>query len=104
MLKDISNPNAAINPDAIGSVITLKTEESVTGTRLSETADELEIAQVGGKVAKLKKSQILKTEPMSISLMPEGLDKALTPEELRDLMTYLLIDPPTKKSATTTTK
>lgn len=104
VLKDISNPNAAINPDAVGYVITLKTEESVTGTRFSETAEELEIAQVGGRVTKLKKSQILKTEPMSISMMPEGLDKALTPEELRDLMTYLLIDPPAKKAATTNTK
>ena len=29
-------------------------------------------------------------EPLTASLMPAGLDKVLTPEELRDLMTYLL--------------
>jgi hypothetical protein len=33
-------------------------------------------------------------EPMTISLMPEGIDKALTPAELRDLMTYLLTEQP----------
>ena len=27
-----------------------------------------------------------------IGIMPEGLDKALTPAELRDLMTYLLTE------------
>ncbi len=41
---------------------------------------------------------------MSISLMPGGLDKALTSEELRDLMTYLLVESPTKTATTTPTK
>ena len=45
-------------------------------------------------VAKLTKSDITKTEPMTISLMPAGLDKTLTPEELRDLMTFLLKEKP----------
>ena len=104
VLKDITEPNSTINPDAVGYIVTLKNEESITGTRLSETVDELEIAQVGGAVAKLKKSQILKTEPMTISLMPEGLDKVLTTAELRDLMTYLLTEAATVKAATTNTK
>ena len=34
---------------------------------------------------------------MKTSLMPAGLDKALTAEELRDLMTYLLLEAPPKK-------
>ncbi|MBC8094763.1 MAG: c-type cytochrome, partial [Akkermansiaceae bacterium] len=104
VLKDIAEPNASINPDAVGYVVTLKNEESITGTRLSETADELEIAQVGGTVTKLKKSQIIETEPMSISLMPEGLDKALTAVELRDLMTYLLTEATSKKPASPSAK
>jgi hypothetical protein len=32
---------------------------------------------------------------MTISLMPAGIDKLLTPSELRDLMAYLLTEPPT---------
>jgi putative heme-binding domain-containing protein len=59
---------------------------------VAETADELQIAQPGGVVSKLKKSDLARTEPMTMSLMPAGLDKALTPEELRDLMTYLLTE------------
>lgn len=54
---------------------------------------KLQIAQPGGAVAKLKKSAIIKTEPMTVSLMPPGLDKALTADELRDLMTYFLTEP-----------
>ena len=65
----------------------------VIGTRLAETAEELQIAQPGGAVAKIRKSNIKSIEPMSVSLMPVGLDKTLTAEELRDLMTYLLTEP-----------
>lgn len=90
LLKNITDPNASINPDAVGYTVTHKDGSIVIGTRLGETADELQIAQPGGAIAKLKKADIAKTEPMTVSLMPAGLDKALTPQELRDLMTYLL--------------
>jgi putative heme-binding domain-containing protein len=93
VLKDIVEPSATINPDAVGYVVTLKDGTAIVGTRLAENADELQIAQPGGAVAKLKKSAIAKTEPMSVSLMPAGIEKALTPEELRDLMAYLLTEP-----------
>lgn len=93
VLKDIADPNSMINPDAVGYTVTLKDGSAIIGTRLAETDTELQIAQPGGAVAKLKKVEISKTEPMTVSLMPPGLDKALTAEELRDLMTYLLTEP-----------
>ncbi len=100
VLKDIVEPSATINPDGVGYVVTLKDGGEVTGTRLGETQTELHIAQAGGKVAKLAKNFITKTEPMKISLMPSEIDKNLTKEELRDLMTYLLLEfpPATPKS------
>lgn len=94
VLKDIAEPSAAIHPDAVGYVVTMNDGLLVTGTRLAETGAELHIAQPGGAVAKLKKSDISKTDPMTVSLMPAGLEKTLTPEELRDLMTYLLLPAP----------
>ena len=92
VLKDIIDPNATINPDAIGYVVKLNDGEEITGTRLGETATELHIAQPGGRVAKLQKTSINKIEPMAVSLMPSALEKGLTPDELRDLMTFLLRD------------
>jgi len=97
VLKDIADPNAAINPDAVGYIVTRKDGTAVTGTRIAETAEEIQIAQPGGVIAKLKKADIATTEPMKTSLMPAGLDKALSAEELRDLMTYLLLEAPPKK-------
>ncbi|MBL9117092.1 MAG: c-type cytochrome [Verrucomicrobiaceae bacterium] len=94
VLQDIVKPNAVINPDAIGYVVTKTKNEVVTGTRTGENQDELIISQPGGQSTKIKKPQILKVEPMKLSLMPEGLDKILTSTELRDLLTFLLTEPP----------
>ena len=92
LLRNIAVPNASINPDAVGYIVTLKDGAVVVGTRVGETEAELQIAQPGGAVAKLKKADIAGTEPMTVSLMPEGLLKALNMEERRDLMTYLLLE------------
>ena len=100
VLKDIADPNATINPDAVGYTVTLGDGTTAIGTRLAETPEELQIAQPGGAVARIKKSEIKTVEPMSVSLMPTGLDKALTKEELRDLMTYLLTEPGAPASGT----
>ncbi len=96
VLKDIEDPSATINPDAVGYIITLREGTAVIGTRVGETADELQIAQPGGVIATLKKSTIAKTEPMPASLMPAGLFQALTPTERKDLMTFLLSTPANK--------
>jgi putative heme-binding domain-containing protein len=90
VLKDIMEPSAAINPDAIGYTVTRKDGTAVTGTRVGETEKVLKIAQPGGVVVEIAKDVVVKSEPLTASLMPAGLDKVLTPEELRDLMTYLL--------------
>jgi putative heme-binding domain-containing protein len=90
VLRDIVDPSAVINPDAIGYTVTQTNGQVVVGTRVGETEEELHLAQPTGPVAKLKKSTITKTEALPASLMPAGLDKILSPAELRDLMTYLL--------------
>ena len=94
VLKDIMEPSAAINPDAIGYTVTRKDGTAVTGTRVGETEKVLKIAQPGGVVVEIAKETVVKSEPLTASLMPAGLDKVLTPEELRDLMTYLLMPAP----------
>lgn len=93
VLRDIADPNAVIHPDAIGYTVTLKNGDAITGTRVGENLDSMTLAQANGKNLTVKKSEVVTVQPMSQSLMPAGLDKALSPEELRDLMTYLLTEP-----------
>lgn len=94
VLHDIADPSAMLNPDAVAYTVTRKDGSTVTGVRFAENAQELHIGMPGGTVERLEKADILKAEPLKTSLMPAGLDKTLTTEELRDLMTFLLTAPP----------
>ena len=46
-------------------------------------------ADATGAITALKPAAITLREPLSISIMPEGLPAALTVDELRDLVAYL---------------
>jgi putative heme-binding domain-containing protein len=92
VLRDISDPHATINPDAVAYTITRKDGSSATGVRSGETSDELQLGLPGGTIVRIPKSEITKAEPLKTSLMPAGLDKALSPEELRNLMAWLLTE------------
>jgi len=61
VLRDLADPSATINPDAVGYVLTLKDGTALTGTRLGGSVYELQRGQIGGTVAKVKKSDIAKT-------------------------------------------
>jgi len=90
VMRDITDPNASINPDAVAYMVTRQDGSVVAGTRIGETAEELRLAAPGGVVTAVKKSDIKKSEVMSTSLMPPGLLSALTPGEVKDLMTFLM--------------
>ena len=97
LLRDIRNPNASINPDAVAYQVELLDGGTAMGTRVGETADELKFASPGGHVTTVKKSNIREMKAMSTSLMPPGLLEALSEQEVKDLMTFLMTAPEREK-------
>jgi putative heme-binding domain-containing protein len=59
------------------------------GTVSRETPDTVYVTQVTGSPIGVPRHQIEKMEPSPASLMPSGLDRLLSPQELGDLVTYL---------------
>jgi putative heme-binding domain-containing protein len=91
VLRDIREPSAAINPEHVGYQITKTDGSELTAVVLAETADAVTLAQVGGPAVDLPRREITAMKPLAASLMPPGLDAALEPEKLRDLMRFLLV-------------
>jgi putative heme-binding domain-containing protein len=92
--RDLLEPSAVINPDAIGYTLVTTSGQVHSGVLSRESADSLTLLQAGGKTVQLKRSEVEAMTPMAKSLMPEGLDKLLTDVELKDLMTFLMTEPP----------
>jgi putative heme-binding domain-containing protein len=92
VLRDIVEPSAAINPDFISYVIELKNGKVLAGVVRSE-GGKLIVGEQTGKEYTIAPGDVESMKPLPTSTMPDGLDKALGPEKLRDLLTFLLTEP-----------
>ena len=88
ILEAISYPSASFAREYETSRITTKTA-TYTGVLKEQLPDAILIATGPGLQVRIPRSEITSIEPLSISLMPPGLDKMLSPVELSDLMAYL---------------
>ncbi len=94
VMKDILEPTAAINPDHISYNVELKNGESLNGVLVGTSETESKFADASGKITAIPKSQIASMKPSTLSLMPEGLLQALSEQERKDLLTFLLMPTP----------
>lgn len=93
VLRDIAEPSFAINPDYISHLVALKDGRVLTGPVRTEEG-RLRIGDEKGQAVVVPRDLVEEMHPSTRSIMPEGLVKLLGPDRLRDLMTFLLVEPP----------
>ena len=93
VLKDITEPSAAINPEHLGYNVELKSGEVQTGVLLKNDRAEVVLGQSNGQSLTIPKGNIANMKASAVSIMPEGLLKALDAQQQKDLMTFLLTTP-----------
>ncbi len=89
LLEAILDPSAGIAFGYEAWQIELREGDEVYGLIASETPDELAMKTVGGIVTRYQKRDIVKRERQKLSIMPTGLQQAMTTQDLVDLVTYL---------------
>jgi putative heme-binding domain-containing protein len=93
VLKDIREPSAALNPDHVSYTIELDDGRVLTGVPRDGGPGRLIVGDQTGHEVTVRRDRIVKMTASKLSLMPEGVDRALGPAKLRDLMTFLLTQP-----------
>ncbi|HVS38957.1 MAG TPA: ThuA domain-containing protein [Gemmataceae bacterium] len=92
VLRDIRFPSATIHPDYLTYLVELKDGRALSGAARTE-GEELVIGDLMGREIRVKRSDVDALHPSAKSIMPEGLEKAVGPERMRDLLTFLLTEP-----------
>jgi putative heme-binding domain-containing protein len=92
LVESIVLPSRQVAEQFRGTVITTKQGLTVTGLVVSETADVVELLQPDAARKQVPKKDIEDRSMSKASPMPAGLVKK--PDELRDLLAYLLSDNP----------
>jgi len=93
VLRDITDPSFAINPDYITQVIQLKNGRLLTGVVRTE-GDRLHVGDQDGRVTTIARDDIEEMHSAPHSIMPEGIHKLLGPDKMLDLLAFLLTEPP----------
>jgi putative membrane-bound dehydrogenase-like protein len=91
LLVDVLDPNAAIDANYINYVVTLKNGKVLTGLLASETASSITLTRADRQSDVVLRQDI---DPDGIvstgkSLMPEGLEKNMSPQQFADLLEFL---------------
>lgn len=89
LYKAIISPDAGISFGYEGYLIKLKDGKELLGYIASETADELSVKVIGGDEHKVFIRDIVSRKPYEHSLMPTGLEKSMSQNQLVDLVDYL---------------
>jgi putative membrane-bound dehydrogenase-like protein len=89
LLTDILNPNAAIDANYINYEVTLKSGKVLSGLIASETAASLTLKRAENQTDTVLRQDIEEVRSTGTSLMPEGLEKSITVEEMADLLGFL---------------
>jgi len=89
LLESIVYPSSSIARDFESYSVDTKDGETHVGVILRESDDELQIAVASGQPMRLARKFVSEVRANPLSLMPQGLDQAMSRKELADLIAYL---------------
>lgn len=89
LLENIIDPSGVVSADFRMNIISLKDGRVLTGTIVGQTAQTITLRMLAQETT-IERSEIAKQEVSSMSMMPEGLVLAFQPDQVRDLIAYLM--------------
>ena len=89
ILYHIVIPEAEIAPNFVNYECELKDGRSLSGLLASETSGSITLRMAQGVEENIARAQIARLTASRLSLMPQELEKAMTGQELADLLAYL---------------
>ena len=93
VLRDITQPSFAINPDYIAYTVRLNDDRTLTGV-VRVVNGKFHVGDKDGKTTVVNKADVAEMRPVPLSVMPDDLLKKLTADQRRDLLTFLLTPAP----------
>ena len=89
LFENIVDPSAVVDAAYYLNTLTLKDGRVLSGIVGAQTGQTLTLRAIGQETV-IDKQDIKSRQTLPISLMPEGLLQAFTPEQQRDLLAYLM--------------
>lgn len=89
ILTNVLDPNREVSPNFSLYIVETNDGRTLAGLIASETAGNLTLKRADGGTDTVLRSEIKSLTSPGISLMPEGLEAAITPQQMADLIQFL---------------
>jgi putative heme-binding domain-containing protein len=89
LLVNILDPNRAIDNNYFSYTVITNDGKLLNGILSAETATSVTLRQAEGKTVTLLREEIDELHSDGISLMPVGLEKNITPQQMADLISFI---------------
>ena len=94
LLTSLVDPSAVIRKEYLNYTVNTKDGRSLNGFVVADSGAAITLVNATNERTTVARDQIASMEDSGVSLMPEGLLNALTPQQRRDLFAYLQADAP----------
>jgi putative membrane-bound dehydrogenase-like protein len=89
LLTQILDPNREVGPNYMQFAVALHDGQVLAGMIAEESPVSLTLKQAENKQQTLQREQIAEIKATGLSLMPEGFEKKLSPQDFADLIAFL---------------
>lgn len=89
LASNILDPNMAINPNYISWALETRDGESINGILQAQSPQAVTLLLPQGRKVTIPRDNIRSLQSTTQSLMPEGLEAGMSPQDLRDLIAFL---------------
>jgi putative heme-binding domain-containing protein len=90
VMANILDPNREVAPNFVSYEIELKDGSSLAGIIVSETTGSISVKRSDGVQETVLRQNIQRILSSGMSLMPEGLEAAMAPQDMADLLAFVL--------------
>lgn len=89
MLESLIFPDLTVAPEFRSYQVATKDGRTVTGLVVRDSPDSLSLRTTDLAEIRVDRKDVEQMTPSTSTLMPEGLEKTMTRQELRDLLEFL---------------
>jgi putative heme-binding domain-containing protein len=100
LLSNVFDPSLVIGASYQARTVRTADGRVITGLLVEESLQRVVLKVQGGKLETIAREAVEAMKVSELSLMPEGIEKQLKPQEIADLFAYITLDkPPSDPSA-----
>jgi putative heme-binding domain-containing protein len=90
VLLNVLDPNKEISPNYVNYTVVLKNGETASGLIAEETPTSISLKRANNVQDTILRQNIESIASSGISLMPEGMESAISQQQMADLIAFLL--------------